>query len=281
MRKLLFLLKILILRLPVSKNLIIFCWIFLANKRQKFKWGKYRRSFCRSNAAFSMKPWAYQSDQLHAVTIVSHLKPMFDVNRSTFAKIFTSSCYGQFCQKYHVLPCHLFYLNVYACSLGTEVKSKRVLKRICGTNAAFSVKPHAQALDQLLQSHLVHTSSPCLTPTVQPLQRFLFVLVMLRFARNIMFFYAAIFVWMINFFVFTCFMWVTYPGLHFLTVQNYLRHHSVYCLQTYHLHKVHCQKIVSDHDNETFLHAATTRSRITIWVNQESFGPIKESKHQI
>ena len=146
MGKIFFLLKILILRLPVSKNLIIFCWIFLANKRQKFKWGKYRRSFCRSNAAFSMKPWAYQSNKLHAVTIVSHLKPMFDVNRSTFAKIFTSSCYVQFCQEYHVLPCYLFYLDVYACSLGTEVKSKRVLKRFCGTNAAFSVKPHAQAL---------------------------------------------------------------------------------------------------------------------------------------
>ena len=108
-----------------------------------------------------------------------------------------------------------------------------------------------------------------------------FVLVMRCFARNIMFFYAATFVWMFIFFVFTCFMWVTRPGLHFLTVQNNLRHHSVYCLQTHHLHTVHCQKIVSDHDNDTILHAATTRRRITIWVNQESLGAIRESKHQI
>lgn len=147
-------------RLPASKNLIIFCWIFLANKRRKFKWGEYRRSFCRSNTTFSMKPCAYQSDQLHAVTIVSHLKPMFDVNRSTFAKIFTSSSYIQFCQKYHVLPCHLFYLDIYACSLGTEVKLKRVSKRFCGTNAAFSLKPRAQELDQLLTVTFVSHFKP-------------------------------------------------------------------------------------------------------------------------
>ena len=107
-----------------------------------------------------MKPCAYQSDQLHAVTIVSHLKPMFDVNRSTFAKIFTSSSYIQFCQKYHVLPCHLFYLDIYACSLGTEVKLKRVSKRFCGTNAAFSVKPRAQELDQLLTVTFVSHFKP-------------------------------------------------------------------------------------------------------------------------
>ena len=101
-----------------------------------------------------MKPWAYQSDQLHAVTIVSHLKRMFDVNRSTVAKIF------QFCKKYHVLPCHLFYLDVYACSLGTVVKLKRVSKRFCGTNAAFSVKPRAQALDQLLTVTFVSHFKP-------------------------------------------------------------------------------------------------------------------------
>ena len=107
-----------------------------------------------------MKPWAYQSDQLHAVTIVSHLKRMFDVNRSTVAKIFTSSSYIQFCKKYHVLPCHLFYLDVYACSLGTVVKLKRVSKRFCGTNAAFSVKPRAQALDQLLTVTFVSHFKP-------------------------------------------------------------------------------------------------------------------------
>ena len=107
-----------------------------------------------------MKPWAYQSDQLHAVTIVSHLKCMFDVNRSTVAKIFTSSSYIQFCKKYHVLPCHLFYLDVYACSMGTVVKLKRVSKRFCGTNAAFSVKPRAQALDQLLTVTFVSHFKP-------------------------------------------------------------------------------------------------------------------------
>lgn len=107
-----------------------------------------------------MKPWAYQSDQLHAVTIVSHLKRMFDVNRSTVAKIFTSSSYIQFCKKYHVLPCHLFYLDVYAYSLGTVVKLKRVSKRFCGTNAAFSVKPRAQALDQLLTVTFVSHFKP-------------------------------------------------------------------------------------------------------------------------
>lgn len=107
-----------------------------------------------------MKPCAYQSDQLHAVTIVSHLKRMFDVNRSTVAKIFTSSSYIQFCKKYHVLPCHLFYLDVYACSLGTVVKLKQVSKRFCGTNAAFSVKPRAQALDQLLTVTFVSHFKP-------------------------------------------------------------------------------------------------------------------------
>lgn len=106
-----------------------------------------------------MKPCAYQSDQLHAVTIVSHLKPMFDANRFTFAKIFTSSSYVLFCQKY-VLPCRLFYLDVYACSLRTEVKLKRVSKRFCGTNAAFSVKPRAQALDQLLTVTFVSHFKP-------------------------------------------------------------------------------------------------------------------------
>ena len=79
---------------------------------------------------------------------------MFDVNRSTVAKIF------QFCKKYHVLPCHLFYLDVYACSLGTVVKLKRVPKRFCGTNAAFSVKPRAQALDQLLTVTFVSHFKP-------------------------------------------------------------------------------------------------------------------------
>ena len=107
-----------------------------------------------------MKPWAYQSDQLHAVTIVSHLKRMFDVNRSTVAEIFTSSSYIQFCKKYHVLPCHLFCLDVYACSLGTVVKLKRVSKRFCGTDAAFSVKPRAQALDQLLTVTFVSRFKP-------------------------------------------------------------------------------------------------------------------------
>jgi len=85
---------------------------------------------------------------------------MFDVNRSTFAKIFTSSSYVLFCQKYHVLPCRLFYLDVYACSLGTEVKLKRVSKRFCGTNAAFSVKPRAQALGQLLTVTFVSHFKP-------------------------------------------------------------------------------------------------------------------------
>lgn len=85
---------------------------------------------------------------------------MFDVNRSTVAEIFTSSSYIQFCKKYHVLPCHLFYLDVYACSLGTVVKLKQVSKRFCGTNAAFSVKPRAQALDQLLTVTFVSHFKP-------------------------------------------------------------------------------------------------------------------------
>ena len=228
-----------------------------------------------------MKPWAYQSDQLHAVTIVSHLKCMFDVNRSTVAKIFTSSSYIQFCKKYHVLPCHLFYLDVYACSLGTVVKLKRVSKRFCGTNAAFSVKPRAQALDQLLTVTFVSHFKPTFDDISSTFAKIFICSSYALFCQKHHVLLCATFVWMFVFFVFTCFMWVTRPGLHFLTVQNYFRHHSVYCLQTHHLHTVHCQKIVSDHDNDTFLHAATTRRRITIWVNQESFHAIKESKHQM
>lgn len=220
-----------------------------------------------------MKPWAYQSDQLHAVTIVSHLKRIFDVNRSTVAKIFTSSSYIQFCKKYHVLPCHLFYLDVYACSLGTVVKLKRVSKRFCGTNAAFSVKPRAQALDQLLTVTFVSHFKPTFDAKSSTFAKIFIcssyalfcqkhhVLLCCNFCLNVYFF---------------C-IHLLHVG-HTSWIWNI---HSVYCLQTHHLHTVHCQKIVSDHDNETILHAATTRRRITIWVNQESLGAIRESKHQI
>lgn len=220
-----------------------------------------------------MKPWAYQSDQLHAVTIVSHLKRIFDVNRSTVAKIFTSCSYIQFCKKYHVLPCHLFYLDVYACSLGTVVKLKRVSNRFCGTNAAFSVKPRAQALDQLLTVTFVSHFKPTFDAKSSTFAKIFIcssyalfcqkhhVLLCCNFCLNVYFF---------------C-IHLLHVG-HTSWIWNI---HSVYCLQTHHLHTVHCQKIVSDHDNETILHAATTRRRITIWVNQESLGAIRESKHQI